>query len=297
VYFVAVERGFLKAEGVDASYQLFDSGPAAEESVVGGQAEVTQNAELPQQLPASKGATINVVASSYHPTRNMCVMARPEIKNPQDLIGKTVTYLQLSGGQYLWTVWADKHGLLDKVKTVSLAPPEMLPAMARGDVQAAVIWIPWCDKVGTVVKGGHVLAWPGADEGLYQPDNATIFSGRIVKQNPDVGRRVLSGLIKAADWVNTHTVDAGALVAPILKLTPEDATAQLRAILPYRMRLTDEDVQSFVDVATWAKGAHLVTYPQTPQELMQQLIDPCLLKSVAPDRVTLSKFSFSCPGR
>jgi NitT/TauT family transport system substrate-binding protein len=289
IYYVAVSKGFLKKRGINASFRLFDSGPAAEEAVIAKQADVTQNAELPQQVPASRGADIQVVASSYHPTRNMCIMARPEIKTPEDLEGKTVTYLALSGGQYLWAVWATKHKLQAKVKTVSLAPPEMLPAMARGDVQAAAIWTPWCNLVTTVVPGGHVLAWPGADEGLYQPDNSVIFSGSLVRK-PNVARAVLRALIDAALWINDNPTATANLIAPIIRQKPFDAETQLRGILPFRMKFDDEDVENFYQVAAWAKETKIVEYPQTSQQLMNKLLNPCLLRSAAPSRVTIKKY-------
>jgi ABC-type nitrate/sulfonate/bicarbonate transport system substrate-binding protein len=286
-YYVAVAKGFLKAQGINATFIVFNSGPLAETALIGGQGDVTQNAELPQQKPMSLGADIHVVASSYHPTKNMCVMATKDITSPSDLNGKSVTYVQLSGGQYLWSVWSKKHKLTN-VKNVYLQPPDMLPAMARGDVQAAVIWQPWCDQISAVVPGGHILAWPGADEHLYQPDNAVIFNGRLAKQDPALGRRVLKALINSANWINQNPAAAAKIVGAIIHQSPAAAESQLRGLLPFRMR--------FYQVAAWAKYQKLVTYDQNAQQLMNTLLNPCLLKRVDPTRVKLVTYKrqFKC---
>src|SRR5882672_10705222 len=62
---VAVNRGFLAKEGVNAQLQLFDSSPAALQGVVAGRADITNNTEPPQLAARARGGKIVQVMTGY----------------------------------------------------------------------------------------------------------------------------------------------------------------------------------------------------------------------------------------
>src|SRR3982751_1929286 len=62
---IAVKKGFLAKEGLDAQLQLFDSSPAALQGVVAGRADVTNNTEPPQLAARARGGKVVQVMTGY----------------------------------------------------------------------------------------------------------------------------------------------------------------------------------------------------------------------------------------
>jgi len=85
----------------------------------------------------------------------LVVSNKSGIKNPQDLIGKTIAVPFVSTTHYS-LLSALKHWNIadNQVKIINLRPPEITAAWERGDIDATYVWEPALSKVKA---SGHVL--------------------------------------------------------------------------------------------------------------------------------------------
>ena len=100
---IAVKKGFLEKEGLNAQLQLFDSSPAALQGVVAGRADITNNTEPPQLAARARGGKIVQVMTGYLSGRiNGLVVNGEAIKKPQDFASKAIGVQRGSGRTITW---------------------------------------------------------------------------------------------------------------------------------------------------------------------------------------------------
>ena len=139
---VAVKKGFLEKEGLNAQLQLFDSSPAALQGVVAGRADATNNTEPPQLAARARGGKIVQVMTGYLSGRiNGLVVNGDAIKKPEDFAGKAVGVQRGSGANYHMAWFLDRNKVpADKVSVKFMDAPDQMAALARGDIQAFFSW-------------------------------------------------------------------------------------------------------------------------------------------------------------
>lgn len=135
---IAVKKGFLEKEGLNAQLQLFDSSPAALQGVVAGRADITNNTEPPQLGARARGGKVVQIMTGYTSGRiNGLVVNGEVIKKPQDFVGKAVGVQRGSGANYHLAWFLERNKLpADKVAVKYMDAPDQIPALARGDIQA-----------------------------------------------------------------------------------------------------------------------------------------------------------------
>lgn len=113
------------------------------------------------------------------------LVARDSIKSPQDLIGKKVAVPFVSTGHYSLLA-ALKSWNIDpsKVQILNLAPPAIIAAWKRGDIDATYVWDP---ALGVAKENGKVLITSGelAQKGAPTFD-AWIVRKDFAEKHPDV---------------------------------------------------------------------------------------------------------------
>jgi taurine transport system substrate-binding protein len=111
----------------------------------------------PLAAAASRDLPIEVflVTAKLGGSEALVVSNKSGIKNPQDLIGKTIAVPFVSTTHYS-LLSALKHWNIadNQVKIINLRPPEITAAWERGDIDATYVWEPALSKVKAT---GHVL--------------------------------------------------------------------------------------------------------------------------------------------
>jgi taurine transport system substrate-binding protein len=284
---VAVEKGFMKKQGLDAEYKPFPFGLLALEAVVAGEADVAMAAETAVLRPKAKGAKFTAVARPVYSKELIGVAAVKDIKGPKDFAGRKIGYPKGSAGDYYMNLYFKRHGIDPKSMTlISIAPPELVPAMARGDIQVMFAWEPWFVRLKSVVKDAHVIEKSG-DSGIYTMQYLLAFSDAFLKDRPDDARRTLLALIDATDWLNDpkNREEATSLLSKSYRVPPADAPRQLKEIV-YVIDLTKDFIADVRRAGEWLKEQGIITV-DSPATLVDQLISPDLLQSVASNRVEL----------
>jgi NitT/TauT family transport system substrate-binding protein len=127
-----------------------------------------------------------------------------------------------SATDYLWSLVAKKLDVPENsLKLVPVTPPELVPALDRGDVQAFFSWEPWPSRAVEVSGKDkvHILASSG-DVG-YLLHFIIVGNKKFIEAKPDATVRLLAAMRDAIDYMNREHADAVKVGAERNKLSPQ----------------------------------------------------------------------------
>ena len=283
---IAVKKGFLAKEGLNAQLQLFDSSPAALQGVVAGRADITNNTEPPQLATRARGGRIVQVMTGYLSGRiNGSVVNAQAIRQPQDFVDKAIGVQRGSGANY-HLAWFLQHNRIpvDKVTVKYMDAPDQIPALARGDIQAFFSWEPFLTKASDTIPNAKLYS--------RTIDDGFVFAGNVVmredmaKNQKDVAVKVVKGLIATADWMTANPSEAAKVANEVLKApSVEEVAKQIQYLSwpgDFRRKVVDQEV----DIAGWGVGIGL--FPaKDAKKLVDDLVYPAIMKEAAPGRTDL----------
>lgn len=141
---MAFEKGFYKAEGLDVTYRLFPSGTTAFQTFQTGQGDIVMTGDLPSvQYYFRSNGNYRTIAAIERDAKGYVVIARKEIAKPQDLAGKTVATRVGSTGSWFISEYLAKNNVDPKTVTVKNLDTQVLPtALCGGEIAAFFIWQP-----------------------------------------------------------------------------------------------------------------------------------------------------------
>jgi len=278
--FVAVDKGFMAAQGLDAEYKTFEAGGMTIAAAAAGTVQVGAAGELPGLKPVSDGARILYVATGVYTGRSGGTGVAAGITKPEDLAGKKVAVLKGSTSELYQTLFFRKHGLDGKATVVNVAVPEMIRALSRGDVQAIFVWEPWLTRMQETVAGTTV-PWRYGSDGVYELHWGYWFNRDFVEKTPDVAEKTLRALIQAAEWINANKDAAAEIIAKPTRTSKADIMQQM-ADLRYSVDLKRENVAHYQNnIVPFAIQQGLIK-PSDPKAFVESFFYPQLIKKVAP---------------
>jgi len=283
---IAVKKGFLEKEGLNAQLQLFDSSPAALQGVVAGRADITNNTEPPQLAARARGGKLVQVMTGYLSGRiNGLVVNSDAIKTPQDFVGKALGVQRGSGANY-HLAWFLEHNKIaaDKVTVKYMDAPDQIPALARGDINAFFSWEPFLTKASETVPKAKIYS--------RTIDDGFVFAGNVVmredmaRNQKDVAVKIVKGLIAAADWMTANPMDAAKVANEILKAPSVEGVARQIQYLSWPGDFRRKVVAQETSIAEWGVGIGL--FPaKDAKKLVDELVYPAIIKEAAPSRTDL----------
>lgn len=283
---VAVKKGFLEKEGLNAQLQLFDSSPAALQGVVAGRADITANTEPPQLGARARGGKIVQVMTAYlSGKQNGLVVNGGAIKKPDDLIGKALGVQRGSGANYHLAWFLQRNKIpQDKVTVNYLDAPDQIAALARNDIQAFFGWEPFLTKAVDTVPGAKVYSRT-IDDGFSFAGNV-VMREEMAKNQKDVAVKVVKGLIAAADWMTANTLEAAKAANEVLRAPSVEGLVQQIQYLTWPGNFKKSVLVQETSIAEWGVGAGL--FPtKDARKLVEELIYPAIIKEAAPSRTDL----------
>jgi|SRR5690242_10159854 taurine transport system substrate-binding protein len=282
---VAHEKGFMKKHGIDSEVRQFASGALSLESVVSGDTDMAFASELAVLRPRAKGARIVGLARSLYADDLMGIGAKTAVTKPADLVGRPIGYMKGTASEYFLHLYLAKHHLDPKrLRLVNVGAPEMVPAMARGDVEVIFAWEPWFTRMRAAVPDTHVLAKSGQD-GVYRLQYLVMVSETSLAAKRKSLEGAMGALIDATAWLNerSNAPEAAAILARTYRIAPADAERQLTEV-KYVIDLTREFQSDLQRAAGWLAAQGLIERG-SEAGVISGLIVPDVLRAVAPARI------------
>jgi NitT/TauT family transport system substrate-binding protein len=294
---LASEMGFFKDEGLDVTVKWIVSGTDVPSLAASGEILMTAESVYISAMLQEKGVDMRYMMplSDVGGSQQVVLGPNTEVNAPADLEGKKIGMAAGAGVGMAITAMCEEYGVdCAKITLVNLQPPDQIPALVRGDIDAMAIWNPYALEG---VKVGGRLYFSGNKsyiDGEEKPvdymylDGGLIVNGEFADENPETVKAVMRALITATEYFNSHPVEE---TASILTGTLDIPEEDLQKILSMNI------YTNMVDDATVAKATTLLAYGGRPDiawvnkvYVPDDLYYLDLIKEVAPNLVTADGF-------
>ncbi|MBV6289460.1 taurine ABC transporter substrate-binding protein [Pseudomonas aegrilactucae] len=168
-------------------WRKFDSGADVITAVASGDVQIGYLGSSPLAAAATRKLPVEtfLIATQIGAAEALVARAGSGITSPQDLVGKKIAVPFVSTGHYSLLA-ALKQWNIDpaKVQILNLAPPAIIAAWKRGDIDATYVWDP---ALGVAKENGTVLITSGelAEKGAPTFD-AWIVRKDFAAKHPDI---------------------------------------------------------------------------------------------------------------
>ncbi len=212
--FVAREKGFFEQEGLKVEMIPFDSGTAIIDGLMAGRIDCIGSTGTPGFWFAAQTAPERFKIFLLYGTTSMgednsfsmIVKKGSTLKGLKDLKGKKVgTY---PGTSFVALAKAIIRTQMDPAKVVfaEIAPPNMIQALAAGQIDASFAPEPTGMIAISQGVGRYLMKGPLALLKLRRgiPGAAFAFSAKLVQERPEQARRLKACLDKAVDYIRSN---------------------------------------------------------------------------------------------
>lgn len=281
---VAMDKNLWAENDLDAEVIAFRTGRSAFEALLGGQLDFAFMAEFPGVIGAMQEQDFRVIAemSQYTATR-IIHGGDPEIDTIAEMDGLKVGLTAGTNVHYMFENEVAAAGI--EVEIVSIGPADIVPALARGDIDAGAMF-PSFYAGAAEVLGDAYQEIPVDSYGTHFILAATL---EMIEENPDVVTAVLASLYAGEQVVTSDPAASHQSVSNVVggTLSPEDVAA---ASVKYNfyMQLNQEMLDLMVDEGAWIIERGSIAGDPPTAESIAPYIDGSFLAGIDASRVTLN---------
>lgn len=209
-YYIAKQRGFFKAEGINVhDVDVAGAGPALS-SLLSGKLDVLSGAYESVIMAASKGVKLRVIADNNSGNPDTTLVMTPgdsPIHDPQQLRGKKIGVNALnSSATMLTTIQLQSHGVPpSSVKYVVVPIPQMVQSLQKHAVDASVLLEPNITQAEQQIGATKVLDLMDGPSKNF-PQSGWFSTGQFAQQNPKTAAAFQRAMAKAAKLANDRHV-------------------------------------------------------------------------------------------
>jgi NitT/TauT family transport system substrate-binding protein len=217
VLFIAADKGYLKAENIDADFVAFDTGAKMVAPLGAGQLDVGGGAASAGLYNAvDRGIRIRIVADKATNVKGApfqffmvrsALIDSGQVKTLADMKGRKVAITGAGGSDASVLNEAMKSvGLkYSDVEKVYLGFPQHAPALQNGAIDGSITTEP---TTTNILKLGAAKVLTGNDAFYPNAQTATImFGGDFAEKRKDVAHRFMKAFLRAARDFNDALVD------------------------------------------------------------------------------------------
>ena len=226
-FYIAVDKGFLAAEGIDLEINFAQNGSAILQQLTGGSLDVVISVGLTEAMQAiDKGAPLAVIRIIGR-TAPYVLIAKPAIGAISDLKGKTIS---IGGPTDITNIYFTRMMLANGFKdgdyeTISAGvAAARLAALEAGVADAALVLPPLNFHAA---KSGFRTIGLSFDYVKDIPFTAAVVGRAWAGAHPALVRGILAATDKSVAWFDDPANRAAAIdvLVKVGKATPEDAEA------------------------------------------------------------------------
>jgi NitT/TauT family transport system substrate-binding protein len=199
-YFVAKDKGYFAAEGLDVTIDQGEGSAATVTRIMSGAYDAgfgDMNALIQNSATRPAEAPVMVYLMWNRPPFSIVSKASSNINSPKDLEGKKVGGAQGTPTTRMFPVFAKKNGIdLSKITIQNMAPNLQEPMLIKGDIDAAMVFniTSYFNLVQNRQDPDKDFRWLSfGDYGMDLYSNGLMVSRKMIRENP----KAVGGLVRA----------------------------------------------------------------------------------------------------
>jgi NitT/TauT family transport system substrate-binding protein len=215
------EVGISRKYGIELEPLLIAGGALNMQALLAGSIEMSQNSASSAIQATLRGAPVVLVAALEN-RMPLQIVARPEIKTPQQLIGKKIGILRYGGSNDTGVQWALRRWKIDPRQVTILqsgATNARMTALSLGQIDATILSYPEIQLARKL--GMNVLADIG-DFNAYPNTSLLLTRSFIEKQRP-LAKNLLRLQIEAIHYVRTNREGSIKVLKKYLRVDDSEA--------------------------------------------------------------------------
>jgi NitT/TauT family transport system substrate-binding protein len=251
--FVAMEKGFFKAEGLELETVPMAGGAVIVQGVTSGDLQFGWTNVISLYQAYVEGFDFKLIAGGAtnvrgsNETHAIVVGKDSSIKSAKDLEGKTVAVNTLNNIVHLMAMaWVDKNGgTSSKIKFVEIPFPQMEPALVAGKVDAISVQEPFA-AVAARKPETRVLSNPWGDVTAKFLIASWFASEKWIQKNKSTAQAFVRAINRGIDAIHADKEGARAAMIKWAGLNPEMVG---KIGLPlFEKAVNEKDVQATIDL-------------------------------------------------
>jgi NitT/TauT family transport system substrate-binding protein len=251
--FVAMEKGFFKAEGLELETLPLAGGAPIINGVVSGDLQFGWTNVISLYQARVEGFDFKLIAGgatnvkAKKESHAILVANNAPVKTAKDLEGKTVAVNTLNNIVHLMAMaWIDKNGgSSSKVKFVEVPFPQMAATLSAGKVDAISVHEPFATAAGEK-DGARVLAQPWGDVLPKFLIASWFASEKWLAKNKETGQAFVRAIGRGIDAIQADPEGSRAAMVKWAGLNPDLAG---KIGLPvFEKGVSEKDIQATIDL-------------------------------------------------
>jgi ABC-type nitrate/sulfonate/bicarbonate transport system substrate-binding protein len=235
-WYLAREKGWWKALGIDSTMSMFSSGAPEIAAGASGSWDVGGAGNIPAVLGAARYGLLTVGIADEE-AAIVTIMASKDkaeqyIRDPSLIKGKTIPVATNTNGHWVASTCLEKKfGLKpDEYRFVNLSPSEINAVLSSGQYDISMVWAPNTYLLASTI--GAKIICNGKDVGLPLTSNLLAIPS-FADKHPDVVAKFLSIYLRSVAWERAHPQQTkeylGALYKSVgVNISSEYLTQELR---------------------------------------------------------------------
>lgn len=279
---VAQAEGYFEEEGINLETVKFTSGRRALEALIGGQLDVAFMAEYPVSIASLREQPFGTFTTLSRYTANrMISKGSIGFEDPSSLEGKKIGTTKGSNTEFFTEALLETFGV--KAEVINVSPPDIVPALARGDIDAGIMFPDFYPAAEKAL---------GDDYREFRSDAYVAWfvlsaTPEMLEERPDELAAFVRALIKAEDYIKANPEGAMAAL--------ETATEGLLSMETIKTKFSEAEYEiglanGLLDIlevqAKWVVGKGMVE-AEPSRDLIKGYLATGPLEAVDAARITL----------
>jgi len=227
-YYVAVERGFFKEEGLEVETVRFDSSNTAAEAMLRGDIATDSATTMTVLLTieANKPGSLKCFGFQMHTQKefleSVIVKKNSGIKSYVNLKGKKIAVFPGSLSEQITKILLRPYLDPEREATIiQMSPPLQLQALESGQVHALVSYEP-TTTIALNKGAADLLEHSPWARHIFEPFPVAsyCFTSEFIQKQPDVAHKIARAWYRAIEYIRPNRNDAAATIPEYTGLDP-----------------------------------------------------------------------------
>lgn len=210
-----------KKYGIDLEPLMISGGVLGMQALLSGSTQMSQNSASAAISAALRGAPVTMIAMLEN-RMPLQVVSRPELKTPQQLLGKKIGILRFGGSNDTGIQWALRAWKIDPRQVTILqsgSTAARLNALTLGHIDATILSYP---EIHVAKKRGmNVLADIG-DFSAY-PNTSLIVTRAFIEKQRSLAKNILKSQVEAIHYIRTNKPGSLKILRKYLRIDDAEA--------------------------------------------------------------------------